>query len=29
MMLNLTATVRLTVAGVDLDETITGKIDLR
>lgn len=25
---NLTATVRLTVDGVDLDETITGKIDL-
>ena len=25
---NLTATVRLTVGGVDLDETITGKIDL-
>lgn len=24
----LTATVRLTVDGVDLDETITGKIDL-
>ncbi|MGI9487053.1 MAG: DUF6494 family protein [Geminicoccaceae bacterium] len=25
---NLTATMRLTVDGVDLDETITGKIDL-
>lgn len=25
---NLTATVRLTVDGVDLDETISGKIDL-
>ena len=25
---NLTATVRLTVDGVDLDETITAKIDL-
>lgn len=25
---NLTASVRLTVDGVDLDETITGKIDL-
>ncbi|MEM9628392.1 MAG: DUF6494 family protein [Pseudomonadota bacterium] len=26
---NLTATVRLTVDGVDLDKTITGKIELR
>ena len=25
---NLTATVRLTIDGVDLDETITGNIDL-